>query len=92
MGYEFEWNAGKAESNLRKHGVSFDDASTVFADLQAMNMPDPLHSHGESRFIVLGKSRHGAVLVVSYTERGTRTRLISARPASRKERRQYGAH
>ena len=91
MGYEFEWNAAKAASNLKKHGVGFDEATTVFADVQAINQPDPMHSQDELRFVLLGKSRSGRVLVVCYTERGSRTRLITSRPASRKERRQYGA-
>ncbi|MDE0440893.1 MAG: BrnT family toxin [Gammaproteobacteria bacterium] len=89
MSYEFEWDANKAEGNLRKHQVTFNEASTVFADPLAMLMPDPDHSVGEERHIVLGASAAGRLLVVSHAERPPRTRLISARPATRNERQQY---
>ncbi|MDE0037777.1 MAG: BrnT family toxin [Gammaproteobacteria bacterium] len=89
MSYEFEWDANKAEDNLRKHQVTFNEASTVFADPLAMLMPDPDHSVGEERHIVLGASAAGRLLVVSHAERPPRTRLISARPATRNERQQY---
>ena len=89
VSYEFEWDANKADANLGKHEVSFDEASTVFADPLAMLMPDPDHSVGEERYLVLGTSATGRLLVVSPAERPPRTRLISARPATRNERRQY---
>ncbi|MCY4029672.1 MAG: BrnT family toxin [Acidobacteria bacterium] len=89
MSYEFEWNAAKAEDNLRKHRVSFNEACTVFADPLAMLMPDPDHSVGEERHLVLGTSAAGRLLVVSHAERPPRTRLISVRPATRNERQQY---
>ena len=89
MGYEFEWDVNKAAANLRKHEVSFNEASTVFADPLAMLVPDPDHSIGEQRHLVLGTSSRGRLLVVSHAERPPRTRLISARPATRNERRQY---
>ncbi len=89
MGYEFEWDVNKAAVNLRKHEVSFNEASTVFADPLAMLVPDPDHSIGEQRHLVLGTSSRGRLLVVSHAERPPRTRLISARPATRNERRQY---
>lgn len=89
MSYEFEWHADKAETNLRKHNVSFHEASTVFADPLAMLMRDPDHSIGEERSVVLGTSSAGRLLVVSHAERPPRTRLISARPATRNERKQY---
>ena len=89
MSYEFEWDARKADANLRKHDVSFNEASTVFADPLAMLMPDPDHSVGEERHLVLGTSSGGRLLVVSHAERPPRTRLISARPATRNERHQY---
>lgn len=89
MGYSFEWDAKKAQANLSKHGVSFAEAVTVFGDPLAMNMPDPDHSDSEQRFIVLGMSDRFRLLVVSYTERPPRTRIISARLATRKERKQY---
>ena len=89
MEYNFEWDPEKAESNLKKHGVSFEEAITAFGDLLSMNMPDPDHSEGEQRFIVLGTSAQVRTVVVSYTERPPRTRIISARLATRHERRQY---
>ena len=89
MSYEFEWDVNKAEANLRKHEVSFNEACTVFADPLAMLMPDPDHSVGEHRHLVLGISSAGRLLVVSHAERAPRTRLISARPATRNERKQY---
>ena len=89
MSYEFEWDANKAEENLRKHEVSFNEAATVFADPLALLMPDPDHSVGEERHLVLGISAAGRLLVVSHAERPLRTRLISARPATRNERQQY---
>ena len=89
MAYIFEWDPQKAVANLRQHGVSFDEATEVFGDPLAVNMPDPDHSIGQERFLLLGLCSRGRLLVVSYAERGTRTRLISVRIASRSERRQY---
>ena len=89
MGYNFEWDPDKAEENLSKHGVSFAEAVTAFGDPLSMNMPDPDHSEGEQRFIVLVMSDRYRLLVVSYTERPPRTRIISARLATRHEREQY---
>jgi uncharacterized protein len=89
VGYEFEWEPAKAASNLRKHGVSFDEASMVFGDPLAMLMRDPDHSIREERFVLLGMSSRRRLLVVAYAERPPRTWLISARPARRRERRQY---
>ena len=89
MSYYFEWNPEKAAANLQKHGVSFEEATTVFGDPMAMNMPDPDHSLNEERFVLLGLSHRLRFLVVAYAERGMRTRLISAREAARNERRQY---
>ena len=89
MRYRFEWNADKAAANLRNHGVSFDEASTVFGDPLAILVADPDHSHGEERYLVLGMSVNRRLLVVSHAERAPRTRLISARRAMRSERRQY---
>jgi uncharacterized DUF497 family protein len=88
-GYQFEWDATKAEANRRKHGVMFDEAITAFSDPLAVLLPDPDHSIGEQRYLVLGTSTQGRLLVVSVAERPPRTRLISARRATRKERRQY---
>jgi len=89
VGYNFEWDPEKAEANLSKHGVSFAEAVTAFGDPLSMNMPDPDHSEGEQRFIVLGVSDRYRLLVVSYTDRSQRTRIISARLATRHERKQY---
>jgi hypothetical protein len=83
---KFEWHGTKAVSNLRKHAVSFDEASTVFADSLSNVFPDPDHSDDETRFIIIGMSEVGRVLVVSHTDRGERTRIISVREATRKER------
>jgi hypothetical protein len=89
LGYNFEWDPRKAAANLKKHGVSFEEAMTVFGDPLSLNMPDPDHSEDEERFIVLGTSVRRRRVVVSYTERQPRTRIISARLATRRERRQY---
>lgn len=89
MGYEFEWDQEKAAVNVRKHGVSFEEATSVFGDPLAMNKPDPDHSETENRFILLGRSDRYRLLVVAYAERPPRTRIISARWAARRERKQY---
>ena len=89
MGYQFEWDPAKAEANLRKHGVSFDEASTVFGDPLNLLMPDPDHSTREERYLLLGMSTRRHLLVVAFGERPPRTRLISARPAMRWERKRY---
>ncbi len=90
----FEWDPAKASVNLAKHGVSFEDASTVFADSHAMDGRDLQHSTGELRFLRLGLSGAGAVLMVAYTLRSTGNgetiRIISARRASWKERAAIG--
>ena len=89
MSLEFEWDEAKAKSNLRKHRVSFEEASTVFRDPLSLTIDDPDHSNDEDRFITLGESNMNRMLVVVFTERDDRIRIISARPASRRERRQY---
>lgn len=86
---EFEWDAPKAAANLRKHGVSFDEAATVFLDQLAVSGQDPDHSVGESRYITFGVSRLGRLLVVSHTYRSGGIRIISARRATRPERKLY---
>ena len=87
---EFEWDPDKERSNVGKHGLGFAEAMTVFNDPFELTVSDPDHSIGEARFVSVGESEAGRLLVVSYTER-TRggIRIIGARPASRKERRQY---
>ena len=89
MALTFEWDPVKERANRRKHGVSFDEASTVFGDPLSFTIGDPLSSSGEQRFIILGMSFRGRLLVVAHTERHDRIRIISARPASRGEREQY---
>ena len=86
---DFEWDDTKAESNERKHGVSFVEAVTVFADPLSLTGYDPGHSDDEDRYITIGTSVAGRLLVISHTDRGDKVRLISAREASRRERRDY---
>ena len=86
---QFEWNEEKAEANLKKHDVSFDEAETVFDDPLFVIFADPDHSFEENRFIIMGESNQNRLLVVSYTERPPKTRLISAREATRPERKKY---
>jgi uncharacterized DUF497 family protein len=88
MDLDFEWDEDKAAANLKKHKISFDEAKTVFGDPFSITINDPKHSAAERRFIDIGTSATGNVLVVSYTER-QKIRLISSRKASKKERRIY---
>ncbi|MGH9322573.1 MAG: BrnT family toxin [Vicinamibacteria bacterium] len=88
-GIEFEWDSAKAEANLAKHGVTFEEALAVFVDPIARIHPDPDHSESEPREIIIGHSIQQRLLLVSFTERGERIRLISARPATKRERRDY---
>jgi len=85
----FEWDERKATSNASKHGVSFREAATVFGDPLAVMFADPDHSAVEERSITFGLSRRRRLLVVAHTERGGRTRIITARPATRTERSIY---
>jgi hypothetical protein len=91
----FEWDARKAAVNRTKHGVSFEEAGTVFGDPEALDGPDLRHSEKESRFLRLGRAATGRVLIVAYTVRrrrdGQSIRIISARRASRKERAAFAA-
>jgi uncharacterized DUF497 family protein len=89
MSLEFEWDPQKAEANQKKHGVSFEEASTVFADPLSVTIPDPDHSEHEERLLLLGRSTTGTLLVVTHVARGEQLRLISARRATRRERRDY---
>jgi len=88
---KFEWNPKKAAANLANHGVSFEVASTVFGDPLAGTISDPLHSVEEARFITVGHSVSGALLVVVHAERGERVRIISARQATPSERKRYAS-
>lgn len=89
MAMTFEWDEDKDQRNRQKHGVEFDEAKTVFGDSNSMTISDPEHSDEEDRFLELGISSQGRVLVVSYTERGTNIRIISCRKANKSERRIY---
>ncbi|MEX0863825.1 MAG: BrnT family toxin [Acidimicrobiia bacterium] len=86
---EFEWDPDKADSNLRKHDVSFDEAATAFADPLSSTIPDPDHFTEEDRFVLMGETYYGRLVVVVFIERGERFRIISARLATRRERRSY---
>ena len=85
----FEWDPEKAAINRKIHGVTFDEASTAFKDTLSLTIDDPLHSEKETRFVLIGNSHKNRLLVVVHTERGDRTRIISARKAKRKERQYY---
>jgi uncharacterized DUF497 family protein len=85
----FEWDDAKADRNARNHGVSFDEAQTVFLDYLSIMKPDVEHSDTEERLLIIGASHKNRVIVVSYIERGDHIRLISARKATRHERKQY---
>jgi len=85
----YEWDPRKAKENLRRHGVSFEDAATVFLDALAVTFPDPEHSTEEDQEITIGLTTKHRVVFVSHCQRGDRTRIISARKATRKERKQY---
>jgi len=89
MSLSFEWDPAKARSNLQKHGVSFGEAATVLADPLSITIADPDHSHEEERFLVLGQSQAGRLLIVLITERGDFIRLIGAREMTAHERRAY---
>jgi len=86
---EFEWNDQKANSNLKKHGVSFDEGATIFNDPEIATIFDPDHSKDEERYISLGTSIQGNLLVVVHAEREERIRVISCRRATKPERKAY---
>jgi uncharacterized protein len=86
---EFEWDPEKARANLRKHGVSFVEAGTVFGDPLSICVFDPDHSSDEERYITIGTSRQGRAIMIAHAERGNRIRVISARELTRAERKQY---
>ena len=86
---QFEWDEDKAPANARDHGVTFDEAATVLLDPLASTIPDPGHSLGEERYLTIGLSTQGRLLVVSYMERQGCFHLISCRLATRRERRTY---
>jgi uncharacterized protein len=85
----FEWDNAKADRNLIKHGIAFDEAQTVFDDPFYVDFYDPDHSENEERYLIIGTSSQGRLLIVSYTERGDAIRLISTRELTRSERESY---
>ena len=86
---EFEWNPDKAILNFEKHGVSFQEAATVFNHPLSVTFPDPQHSIRESRYVIIGISTYAQLLIVAHTDRGEKVRIISARKATRQEQRFY---
>lgn len=92
MSLQFEWDDRKAKTNLHKHDISFAEAVSVFFDPFSITIDDPDHSADEERFVDIGMSDRGRPLVVVYTERGARIRLISCRKATSDERKLYEQH
>ncbi len=89
MGLIFEWDDNKAKSNLSKHEVSFEEATTIYSDPLSLTISDPQHSINEKRYIIIGRSINDNILVVIFTERGDNIRIISSRKANKRERKQY---
>ena len=85
----FTWDPEKAESNIAKHGVSFEEASTAFGDPLSRTQPDPLHSDEEDRLILMGLTNAGRLVIIAHADRGETVRMISARLATPGERRRY---
>lgn len=85
----FEWDPRKAKTNFEKHGITFDEASTVFKDTLSLTIEDPLHSYDEERLVLIGMSSKNRLLVVVHTEREESIRIISARKAVKRERKYY---
>ena len=88
----FTWDPKKAASNLRKHGVSFEEASSLFRNPLSTVLPDPTHSRYEGCLLIIGHSAAGRLLLVAFTERDDQIRIISAREASAREHREYEEH
>jgi len=86
---KFTWDKNKAEFNIRKHGITFEEATTVFTDPLSLTIDDPLHSFDEERAVIIGQSFRDRLLVVVHTDMGDTVRIISARPAIKKERDDY---
>jgi uncharacterized DUF497 family protein len=89
MRLRFIWDVDKAIANARNHGISFDEATTAFDDPLSLTIPDPDRSHSEERFVLIGQSKQQHLVVVAHVERGDVIRIISARPATRRERKTY---
>lgn len=88
----FEWNPNKAISNKRKHAISFEEAATAFSDPLSLTIYDPLHSGNEDRFVLIGTSSRNRVLVIVHTHRHDKIRIISARKATKREKKQYESY
>jgi len=86
---QFEWDPKKSKRNLKKHGVSFEEAVTVFYDPMSATFDDPDHAVGEYRYITIGLSSRDRLLVIAHAERGESIRIISARPATTRERKRH---
>ena len=86
---DFEWDPKKNEANIRKHGVAFSEAATVFSDILSITVPDPDHSQEEDRYIIIGMSGRNRLVMVAHPERGECIRIISARELTRSEKRDY---
>ena len=89
MGLQFEWDDKKAQSNLLKHGISFEEVTTAFGDMLSITIDDPLHSHNEDRLILIGLSEDLKILIVVHIEKRDTIRIVSARKASKKEKQFY---
>ena len=89
MALVFHWDETKARRNLRKHRISFEEACSAFGDPFSVTIQDPEHSRGEKRYILMGETFGHKLVVVAHTERGSDIRIISARLASKRERRAY---
>jgi uncharacterized DUF497 family protein len=89
MGLKFEWDKRKAAANLKKHGVSFEEAATAFGDPLSLTIPDPDHSIEEDRYLLVGVTSRRNLVVVAHTERNDTIRIVSARPATAGERKNY---
>ena len=88
----FEWDSEKAKRNIKIHKISFDEASTIFKDILSLTIYDPLHFDLEDRFILIGNSIMNRLLIVVFTDRNDRIRIISARKANKNEKEQYEKH
>ena len=86
---KFEWNSDKASSNLSKHGITFEEATTIFGDPLSLTIPDPLHSEKEDRYVTIGLSVNFRTLAVVHADCGETIRIISARIATRNEKLKY---
>ena len=89
MGLQFEWDDKKANINKRKHGISFEEATTAFADELSITIDDPLHSQDEDRLILIGQSKFMKILIIIHVEKKANIRIISARKATKKEQNFY---